>query len=110
MEAHTKRMEDDEAFQATRRGELLANHHAQWERDVQEKARFAKMLQEKDGFQKALLEKRDAEYREMEQQMRAEIAAQKAHAKQQRLVARKHEYVRRCREAEEMRIRVEREA
>ena len=106
---HEKRMADDEAFQKTRKVELLAKHKKQWEANVEEKKRLAKVVEEKEAFQSMLLEKREEQYRAQEDMMRAEIAERKAEMKAQRILARKKEYVRRCREVEEHRMRIERE-
>jgi len=109
LSLHEQRMADDLEYQKTRKEELLAKHKEQWGKNVEEKKRISKLLDEKKKFQEQLLQRREEQYRAQEEAMRADIAARRAELKAQRVLARKREYVRRCREAEELRLRIEEE-
>ena len=107
MELHEKRMEDDLEYQKKHKEELLAKHKGKWESDLAEKKRLEKLLSEKEVFKAQLLEKREEFYRAEEEEMRREIEAKKKELKAQRILARKKEYVRRCRAEEELRMKIE---
>ncbi|QDZ17497.1 subunit A of eukaryotic translation initiation factor 3 [Chloropicon primus] len=109
MDLHEKRMADDLEYQAKHKEESQAKHKAKWESDLQEKHRLAKILSEKEIFEKQLLEKRETFYKQEEEQMRREIEQRRVETKARILLARKKAYVRQCREAEEMRLRIEAE-
>ena len=109
MELHEKRMADDLEYQKKHKEESQAKHKAKWESDLNEKQRISKILPEKEIFESQLLEKREAFYKQQEEEMRREIEQRRVETKARILLARKKAYVRQCREAEEMRMRIEAE-
>eukprot|EP00887_Chlorella_sp_A99_P004683 scaffold4.g4683.t1 len=91
--------------------EARAKARQAWESDLQEKTRVARMAEEQAAFAAAIQARHTEEFAALKAKRERELAQRRAARKAERDIARKREYVRRCRlEIEERRRAAEEEA
>jgi translation initiation factor 3 subunit A len=102
--AYAARAEEDAALHAEQQAQLLEAHRAAWEADVKEKARLAAMADEKEAFAATIVAKRQEQFEALREERARRLEERKAALKVEREVARRKEFVRRCRKDVEDRL------
>ena len=109
-EVAVKRLKDEEEAWAADQEAAKVSHRAAWERDMDLKSRVAKMEGDAAAFGAAVQERRAAEFEALRQERERAREEARAIRKEERDLARRREYVRRCRvELEEKRREEEEE-
>ena len=97
-------MDDKNWFEA-QQAKNAETHRTQWEEDIKEKARMAKMVSDKATFQAQVMERRAEEFQRREEERQERLAELRQFRKTERIIKRKKEFLRRLKVEEEERIR-----
>lgn len=108
-EEAVKRLKDEEEAWAADQAAAKVAHRAAWERDIDLKARMAKMEAEAAAFGAAVQERRAAEFEALRRERERAREEAREVRREERDMARKREYVRRCRVELEEKRRAEEE-
>eukprot|EP00775_Hariotina_reticulata_P001959 gene1959-2286_t len=97
--AYQQRVLEDRSYHEEQQRQQLAAHQVAWEVDVVEKRRLERMGEDKAEFASLIIARRQDDFEDLKRQRERRLDERRAQRKIEREIARREEFVRRCREA-----------
>eukprot|EP00798_Chlamydomonas_sp_ICE-L_P024015 gene24015-9590_t len=104
--AHDQRLDDDKALHENQQKAFLVAHRAAWEADTIEKERLSSMQEEKSKFQSVIVSRREGEFEALRTEREYRLEERRMQKQRERNMARRQEYIRRCKEMVAERVAV----